>query len=105
MRELAEHVGIGGRGPVIVGSPEEVADELETWIDATGVDGFNLAYALTPESFEDFVDPVVPELQRRGIFKREYQPGALREKLFGPGRARLSSAHSGSNYRYSAREN
>jgi alkanesulfonate monooxygenase len=43
VRELAQHVGIGGRGPVIVGSPAQVADALEYWVDATGIDGFNLA--------------------------------------------------------------
>jgi alkanesulfonate monooxygenase len=54
---------------------------------------FNLAYAVTPESFEDFVEFVVPELQRRGVYKRDYRPGTLREKLFGAGRARLGSPH------------
>ena len=69
--------------PVIVGSPSQVADELEEWVRDTGIDGFNLAYALTPESFSDFVEFVIPELQRRGVYKREYAPGTLREKLFG----------------------
>jgi long-chain alkane monooxygenase len=54
----------------MVGSPEEVADELIDWVEATGVDGFNLAYAVTPETFADFVDLVVPELQRRGRLSR-----------------------------------
>ena len=49
------------------------------------MDGFNLAYAVTPESFEDFVDLVVPELTRRGVYKTEYRPGTYREKLFGAG--------------------
>ncbi len=62
VRELAEHVAIGGRGPLFVGSPEQIADTLIEWVRATDVDGFNLAYAVTPESFEDFVDLVVPEL-------------------------------------------
>jgi alkanesulfonate monooxygenase SsuD/methylene tetrahydromethanopterin reductase-like flavin-dependent oxidoreductase (luciferase family) len=74
-----------GRGPVMVGSPEEIADELIDWVEATGVDGFNLAYAVTPETFADFVDLVVPELQRRGRYKLDYAPGTLREKLYGPG--------------------
>jgi hypothetical protein len=51
-------------------------------------DGFNLAYAVMPETFADFVDLVVPELQRRGRYKRDYAPGTLREKLFGQGRRR-----------------
>jgi len=100
VREIAEHVGIGGRGPLFVGSPAQVADALESWMAATDVDGFNLAYAVTPESFEDFVDLVVPELQRRGVYKRDYRPGTLREKL--QGRARLAASHPGAGHRYRA---
>ena len=85
VRELAEHVAIGGRGPLFVGSPEQIADTLIEWVRATDVYGFNLAYAVTPESFEDFVDLVVPELTRRGVYKREYRAGSYREKLFGAG--------------------
>jgi alkanesulfonate monooxygenase len=85
VRELAEHVAIGGRGPLFVGSPAQIADTLTEWVEKTGIDGFNLAYAVTPESFEDFVDLVVPELQRRDVYKREYRPGSYREKLFGRG--------------------
>jgi alkanesulfonate monooxygenase SsuD/methylene tetrahydromethanopterin reductase-like flavin-dependent oxidoreductase (luciferase family) len=101
--EIADHVGIGGVGPVVVGSPAEVADALEGWIEATGVDGFNLAYGLAHESFEDFVDLVVPELQRRGRYKRDYRPGTLREKLYGPGRARLIDTHPAHRHRWGAR--
>jgi alkanesulfonate monooxygenase len=50
VREIARHAAIGGRGPVIVGSFTEVADELQTWVAETDIDGFNLAYAVTPES-------------------------------------------------------
>jgi alkanesulfonate monooxygenase len=56
VREIAEFGGIGGLGPVIVGSPARVADELQAWVQETGVDGFNLAYAVTPETFTDVVD-------------------------------------------------
>ncbi|HEV2100156.1 MAG TPA: LLM class flavin-dependent oxidoreductase [Stellaceae bacterium] len=93
VREIARHAAIGGRGPVVVGSFTEVADELQAWMAETDIDGFNLAYAVTPETFTDFVDLVVPELQRRGVYKRYYAAGTLREKLFGPGRARLPSNH------------
>jgi alkanesulfonate monooxygenase len=99
VRELAEHVAIGGRGPLFVGSPEQIADTLMDWVEATDVDGFNLAYAVTPESFEDFVELVVPELQRRGVYKREYRPGTLREKLFGAGHSRLAPPHPAARYR------
>jgi FMN-dependent oxidoreductase (nitrilotriacetate monooxygenase family) len=99
VRELAEHVAIGGRGPLFVGSPQQIADTLTEWVEATDVDGFNLAYAVTPESFEHFVDLGVPELTRRGVYKRDYRPGTLREKLFGAGRARLASSHPATKYR------
>jgi FMN-dependent oxidoreductase (nitrilotriacetate monooxygenase family) len=99
VRELAEHVAIGGRGPLLVGSPEQIADAMISWVDATDIDGFNLAYAVTPESFEDFVALVVPELQRRGVYKLDYHAGTLREKLFGAGHARLTPPHPAARYR------
>ncbi len=71
------------------------------WIEGTDVDGFNLAYAVMPETFEDFVDLIVPELQRRGVYKRDYRPGTLREKLFGAA-ARLPKSHPGAKYRRGA---
>jgi alkanesulfonate monooxygenase len=99
VREVAEHVGIGGIGPVIVGTPQKVADEIEAWVDQTDVDGLNLAFAISPESFEDIVDLLVPELERRGRYKKHYQPGTLREKLFGAGRSRLDAPHPAAGYR------
>jgi FMN-dependent oxidoreductase (nitrilotriacetate monooxygenase family) len=102
VREIAEFVGIGGMGAIVVGSPKSIADQLQSWIAETDLDGFNLAYAVTPESFSDFVELIVPELQRRGIFKREYRPGTLREKLYGPGRARLPQNHPAAAYRRNA---
>jgi alkanesulfonate monooxygenase len=98
VRELAEHVAIGGRGPLFVGSSEQIADTLIDWVERTGVDGFNLAYAVTPESFDDFVDLVVPELQRRGAFKRDYCPGTYRDKLFGRG-PHLAPPHPAAAYK------
>jgi alkanesulfonate monooxygenase len=99
VREIAKHAAIGGRGPMVVGSPQEVAEELIAWVEETDVDGFNLAYAVTPETFADFVDLVVPELQRRGRYKLDYEPGTLREKLYGPGRARLGRDHPAAKFR------
>src|SRR5438874_5850555 len=98
VRELAEHVAIGGRGPLLVGSPQQIANEMVRWVDATGIDGFNLAYAVTPESFEDFVELIVPELQRRGAYKQEYRPGTYREKLFGRG-PHIAVPHPAARYR------
>ncbi|MBK1870573.1 LLM class flavin-dependent oxidoreductase [Taklimakanibacter albus] len=102
--EVASHVAIGGIGPVIVGSPDHVADELESWIDETDIDGFNLAFAVRPETFSDVVDLVVPVLQKRGRYKRDYAPGTLREKLFRQGQARLGPEHPAARYRWRAQE-
>ncbi|MBB3105029.1 LLM class flavin-dependent oxidoreductase [Azomonas macrocytogenes] len=98
VRELADWVGIGGFGPLFVGSAQTVADQLQEWVEETDVDGFNLAYAVTHETFVDVVELLVPELQKRGAFKTEYAPGTLREKLFGAG-PRLPESHPGAGYR------
>lgn len=100
VKEVAHHVAIGGIGPIVVGSPEAVCDELEAWIDETGIDGFNLAFAVRPETFADIVDLIVPELQKRGRYKRDYAPGTLREKLFGPGQARMTDRHPAAEFRW-----
>ena len=81
--DIADYVGIGGIGPVIVGSPTTVADELERWIEVGGIDGFNLAYVVTPGTFEDFVELAVPELRRRGRVWNEYPEGTFRDRLSG----------------------
>ena len=99
VRDIAEFGAIGGRGPVFLGGPATVADQLERWVEDSGVDGFNLAYAVFPESFTDFIDRVIPELQRRGRYKTRYAPGTLREKLFGAG-ARLPASHPGAQHRF-----
>lgn len=57
-------------GPVVVGTPKQIADTFEEWIEDTDIDGFNLAYAITPGTFKDFVDLVIPELQQRGVVKK-----------------------------------
>ncbi len=92
-------VAIGGIGPVIVGSPATVADQLEAWVDDTDIDGFNLCFVVRPETFVDVADLLVPELQRRGRYKRAYAPGTLREKLFGNG-SRLPPVHPAAGFRW-----
>ncbi len=99
MRGWAEHLTVGGAAPVLVGSPSSVADQMEWWIEHTGIDGFNLSYTVMPECYEDFVDLVVPELQNRGIYKTEYRSGTLRDKLFAKG-DRLGSTHPGSAFAF-----
>lgn len=96
--ELARWGGIGGLGPVFVGSPSTVADILQQWVEETDVDGFNLAYGVAHETFEDVVGYLVPELQRRGVYPTAYQPGTLREKLFGDG-PYLPDNHPAARYR------
>lgn len=89
--EVARYLAVGGIGPVVVGTPTTVADELERWVDTTGIDGFNLAYAVTPGTFADFVELVVPELQRRGRVPAHYEGATLREHL--GGNAQVSPGH------------
>ena len=69
-------------GAWLVGSDEQVANELQNRFDA-GLDGFNLTYSVTPGTFVDFIDGVLPILQKRGLAQSEYTPGTFREKLFG----------------------
>jgi FMN-dependent oxidoreductase (nitrilotriacetate monooxygenase family) len=100
-REILERVAIGGgSASLLVGSPTTVADQMQAWVDETGIDGFNLGYAVAHESFQDFVELVVPELQRRGVYKRDYAPGTLREKLYGDGHARLPASHPAAQARH-----
>ena len=82
IREVIEHNAIGGWGPVLVGSVEQVADQLQEWMAETDIDGFNLSYAISPGGYADFADLIVPELQRRGVYRTAYAPGSLREKVF-----------------------
>ena len=99
IREIAAWCGIGGLSPVTTGTPAAVADELEDWIAATGIDGFNLSYAVMDGGFRDFVELVVPELERRGRHPARYAPGTFREKLFGNG-PRLPATHPAAAFRF-----
>jgi long-chain alkane monooxygenase len=99
-RKLLDQHALGGRYITVIGSPGQVADELESWIAEAGLDGFNLTRIVTPESYEDFIDLVIPELQRRGSYKTAYEQGALREKLFADGGARLPERHPGTRFRH-----
>jgi FMN-dependent oxidoreductase (nitrilotriacetate monooxygenase family) len=97
--DLASLSATGARAPFVVGSPQDVADQLADWAEQTDIDGFNLVRLVAPESLEAFVDLVVPELQSRGLYKTAYSPGTLREKLF-PGRgALLHASHPGAQFR------
>ena len=97
-RKLLDRMVLGSRQSPLVGSPAQIADALIEWVEQADVDGFILSRTVTPECFEDFVALVVPELQRRGVFKEAYASGTLREKLFGAGRL-LPSTHPAAGFR------
>lgn len=81
IRQLYQKVA-GSRGHrIIFGNPKQIADQLEEWIDKGGADGFNLMMPTFPDALEDFVDLVVPILQERGVFRKDYQGSTLREYL------------------------
>jgi len=81
VRQLGLRFG-GARGPLqVIGSPARVADVIEAWFTQEGADGFNVVPPLLPGGFEDFVELVVPELQRRGLFHRDYSGTTYRENL------------------------
>jgi alkanesulfonate monooxygenase len=80
VRQLAQRFG-GYAGLSFVGTPKTIADEMEQWLVEDGSDGFNIMFPFLPAGLDDFVDRVVPELQRRGIFRREYEGRTLRENL------------------------
>jgi FMN-dependent oxidoreductase (nitrilotriacetate monooxygenase family) len=83
VRQLLAQMPLGGRHAPVVGTPAQISDEIEAWVQEAGVDGFNLVRTVSPEGLEHFVDLVVPELQRRGLHKRAYAEGNWREKMFG----------------------
>lgn len=130
-KAVADLIKVGGLGPVVVGSPTTIVQKLQSWIDDAGVDGFNLAYALAPGTFVDFIDQVVPILQQQGKVWNDYpKPGpapsgwpaqkiasenapkgfgsdeplglTLRERLYGPGQRRLRDDHYGSTFKWHA---
>ncbi len=83
-------------GQWMVGSAEQIADRLQS-LGESGVDGFNLIYAITPGSFIDFIDGVAPILKNRGLMQTEYRPGPLRQKVFG--HPHLPDRHPGASHR------
>ncbi|MCG5214799.1 LLM class flavin-dependent oxidoreductase [Streptosporangium sp. KLBMP 9127] len=100
VRDVLGSIGRVGQGPLFAsGTPGQVADEIERWADETGAAGFNLMQYLSPGTAEDFVELVVPELQRRGRYRTSYDDTTLRERLLGPGLHRLPDTHPGAAFR------
>ncbi|RKP53567.1 LLM class flavin-dependent oxidoreductase [Pararobbsia silviterrae] len=80
IRQLAQRVG-GYSGLEMVGTPADIADQMEQWLVEEGSDGFNVMFPYLPAGLDDVVDKVVPELQRRGLFRRAYTGTTLRDHL------------------------
>jgi long-chain alkane monooxygenase len=100
VRNFIEELGFGADGPNAWGDPVEVADQIEAWVDATGADGLNLNHVVTPATYVDFAELVVPELQRRGRYRTAYDEApTLRDKFFGRG-SRLPDTHQAAGHRY-----
>ena len=94
LRDLAYY---RAKAQQIVGTPEQIVDEVEKWQDA-GIDGLNIMNHVLPGSYNNFIEGVLPELRRRGLAQSEYTPGSLRHKVFGNG-DRLPENHPAAQYR------
>lgn len=81
VRELLGYLAAGGGHATFVGTPEQIADEMQRWVEEGGADGFNLMPPALPAGIEDFVDLVIPVLQERGVFRTEYAGTTLRGHL------------------------
>ncbi|KAF2706361.1 DszA family xenobiotic compound monooxygenase [Pleomassaria siparia CBS 279.74] len=108
VRNLGKLVAIGGTGAMPKGSPSQVADIFEQWVDIADVDGFNIAYVVTPGSFEDVANLLAPELRRRGLLEDIKGDGdevlTYRERVYGKGVKRLRDDHPGHKYKYETYE-
>lgn len=103
-RALSEYRIIGGSGPFKIGSGKTVADTLEQWITEADVDGFNLGHVVVPGAWEDVIQYLLPELEKRGWLGTGDYPvrgGTARENLFEtPGNSYLRDNHPGRHYRF-----
>ena len=91
--ELCDYLKLGYTSPTFVGTPEQIADTMEAWMDGADIDGFILAPVQAPGDLEDFVDMVVPVLQKRGRMRTAYEGETLRERV--NGHAGLAPNHPG----------
>jgi FMN-dependent oxidoreductase (nitrilotriacetate monooxygenase family) len=81
VRQLAQYVGAAFGSLEMIGTPAMIADQMQEWLETRACDGFNVMFPYLPGGLDDFVDQVVPELQRRGLFRRAYEGTTLRENL------------------------
>lgn len=98
LRDIVDRLALAPDGPVAVGTGVEVADQIQDWVAATDADGLNVWHVITPGSYADFADYVVPELQRRGAYRTRYECVTLRHQLFGRG-SRLPNSHPAAPFR------
>jgi len=80
VRQLAQRLG-GHSSLCLMGTPEMIADEMEEWLTTEASDGFTIQFPYVPEGIDDFVDRVIPVLQKRGLFRTEYEGKTLRENM------------------------
>ncbi|HIC7208820.1 hypothetical protein [Burkholderia stabilis] len=99
VERIVDWAGLGGLGPVLSGSPRTVADALNHWFDATGIDGLDVPYLTLPDSYRQIASLLVPELTRRRRYPGAYAPGSFREKLFGAA-ARVPDHRIAAQYRW-----
>lgn len=95
----ADFIRRGMRELIFVGTPGQVAEQIAAIVDETGLDGFNFTPFVSPGSYRDLIEDVVPELQRIGLMRTERVPATFRERLLGVGHARLPDNHPAVRYR------
>jgi len=81
IRQLYEYIASARGHWTLIGTPEQVVDQLQEWFENEAADGFNVLPPTTPAGLDDFVNFIIPELQRRGLFLTEYEGSTLRENL------------------------
>ena len=81
LRQLCQKIGMSMVHRILVGTPSDIADHMEEWMDGGAADGFNVTPTHLPHVIDDFAEMVIPELRNRGRFREEYEGATLRENL------------------------
>lgn len=101
-RNIGKAVALGASGPVAVGTPGDIATELERWMRVADVDGFNIGHIVTPGTWEDVVELLVPELRKRGVYAPQGESGTMRERFYGQGQSKIRGDHAAARYKWKA---
>ena len=99
IRDLYEYMMAGNGGPVMIGTATQIADQMQAWFEQDAADGFNICPSHLPGGLADFAELVVPELQRRGLFRVDYEGTTLRQNL---GLRPVVNRHAGATGRQAA---